>query len=51
MDNNHTRELFEVSLEYFKGHQWDLNDDQRGKLYGLAKQATKGDCNTEAPGR
>ena len=49
MSNNHTRELFEVSMNYFKEREWDLRDDQRGTLYGLAKQATSGDCTTDAP--
>ena len=42
--------FFEKAAEDVKKHVKELADDGKLKLYGLYKQATIGDCNTEKPG-
>jgi diazepam-binding inhibitor (GABA receptor modulating acyl-CoA-binding protein) len=41
---------FEDAAENVKNLPQKPNDDEMLKLYGLYKQATLGDCNTERPG-
>ena len=41
---------FEKAAEDVKKHVKSLADEGKLKLYGLYKQATIGDCNTEKPG-
>ena len=41
---------FDKACTDIKTHGKNLSNDQLLKLYGLYKQATVGDCNTEKPG-
>ena len=41
---------FDKACADIKTHGKNLSNDQLLKLYGLYKQATVGDCNTDKPG-